>query len=340
MIIYLGIYLGIFILSSIGVWLFIIWSRKKNLLDMPNERSSHVRPTPRGGGIVFFILSLVSFLVYGFLSGNGIVWSYLAGSIIVAGISWLDDLLTVSPIWRFLCHGLAALLVIWDLGALTTFQIPFAGFTDLGLIGHLITFFWIIWLINAYNFMDGIDGIAGIQAVTTGIGWSILGFYSGIEILGFYGGVLTASVLGFLIYNWSPAKVFMGDVGSAFLGFSFAVLPLLGHGKGSFEGDWLWIGIIFVWFFVFDSVLTLLKRLVKGEKIWQAHRQHIYQTLVISGFSHAFVTLFYGILSAFLVICLLIFVQKPHFYIGWVFCLACLESIFLLVFLRTKKHLE
>ena len=155
--------------------------------------------------------------------------------------------------------------------------------------------------------MDGIDGIAGMQAVTAGIGWLIIGQMLGFETVAFYGGVIAFSSFGFLIHNWHPAKIFMGDVGSAFLGYTFAVLPLLTKNETADNFSLLPIiavGLVFL--FVLDTTLTFFRRILKREKIWQAHRSHIYQQLVISGFSHRSVTLFYGFIS-FVIVGALIF---------------------------------
>ena len=174
-----------------------------------------------------------------------------------------------------------------------------------GLFGAVLTFLWIVWLTNAYNFMDGIDGIAGTQALTAGIGWFVIGGISDFPLTGFYGGIIAFSTLGFLVLNWQPAKIFMGDVGSAFLGFTFAVMPLLARRefnlttKNSSDCSNLWVlGIVLVWLFVFDTVFTFIRRAVKKEKVWEAHRSHLYQRLVIKGFSHQTVTIIYGLISA------------------------------------------
>jgi UDP-N-acetylmuramyl pentapeptide phosphotransferase/UDP-N-acetylglucosamine-1-phosphate transferase len=155
---------------------------------------------------------------------------------------------------------------------------------------------------NAYNFMDGIDGIAGMQAVTAGIGWLAIGNLLGMSSTGFYGGVIAFSSLGFLIHNWQPAKIFMGDVGSAFLGYSFAVLPFLSIQEWNENViNKLYLPIItvlLVWLFVFDTIFTFMRRIFNGEKVWEAHRGHIYQRLVIEGFSHRSTTILYGLFSA------------------------------------------
>lgn len=295
----------IFTVSWLGVALFRRWSRRRDLFDVPNERSSHTAPTPRGGGIIIAAVSLIAYTAEGVGRSGRISWSYLAGAILIAGISWLDDLYSISFLWRFLVHSAAAVLVIAALGHFDEIAFSTLGGVRLGaFFGAVLTFLWIVWLTNAYNFMDGIDGIAGLQAVIAGLGWLAIGKLSGGGgDSAFYGGALAFASLGFLIQNWQPAKIFMGDVGSAFLGFSFAVLPLLAHrewdaaAKSEYRTYLPLIGVGLVWLFVFDTVITFFRRALNGEKVWQAHRGHFYQRLVIRGFSHQAVALFYGLIS-------------------------------------------
>lgn len=287
---------AIFLLSYIGVFLLTRWILSKEILDVPNERSSHTTPTPRGGGLVIVLISLGFYAISSLYLPVKFYWGYFIGAFLIALISWLDDIFSVSFGWRFLIHTVAAIIFIAQAGFWQIVHIPFLGDVDFGYFGAFFTFCWIIWLTNAFNFMDGIDGIAALQAVTAGIGWFLIGKLLGLNNIAFLGGVLAFSSLGFLIHNWQPAKIFMGDVGSAFLGYSFAVLPLLDD--NSTNGKYLpFIACVLVFCFFFDSILTFLKRLLKKEKVWEAHREHIYQKLVIRGFSHQFVTIIYGVIS-------------------------------------------
>jgi UDP-N-acetylmuramyl pentapeptide phosphotransferase/UDP-N-acetylglucosamine-1-phosphate transferase len=148
--------------------------------------------------------------------------------------------------------------------------------------------------------MDGIDGIAGGQAFVAGLGWAVAGFLSGNTFIMFFGLLIAASSLGFLFHNWSPAKIFMGDVGSAFLGYTFAVLPLIFASDTRFRPSGLapfFAGILLLWPFIFDSIFTLLRRLRLGENVFQAHRSHLYQRLVVLGYSHKSVSLLYSALA-------------------------------------------
>ena len=286
--------------SYVGVALFRVLSSKRGMLDIPNDRSLHEMPVPRGGGLVIVLISLFFYCFISIYVTNSVSWGYVIGSILVAAISWMDDLYSISSIIRFPVHTAAALLVIWDLGYWNSVYMPVAGFTlQMETVGAALSFFWIVWMINAYNFMDGIDGIAGLQAVIAGTGWLVFAYIFGYESIYLFSGVVLFASLGFLIHNWHPAKVFMGDVGSAFLGFTFAVMPFLAVKER--PGNAAVIPIIavsFVWFFIFDTISTFLFRLINGDKVWTAHRRHLYQRLVLSGESHGTVALLYGLLAA------------------------------------------
>ncbi len=324
----------VFVLTYFGVWIFRRWSSNRAILDIPNERSSHTEPTPRGGGVIIVIVCLTAFLFLSIISGQPIIWSYLIGALIVSTVSLIDDLKTISPFWRFLCHSLAAGMVIWQVQGFERFLIPFYGIVKTGFVGNIIAFLWVVFLINAYNFMDGIDGIAASQAVTSGIGWLLIGILYKFDQGGLYGGVVAFSAAGFLIHNWQPAKIFMGDVGSAFLGFTFAVFPLLIRERidnAVLDGYLPWIAGLLVWFFVFDAVLTLIKRILRGEKVWQAHREHIYQRIVIAGISHSSVTIIYTICSIIVVAFIIIALRNLKYFELIIFSCVFFASMFLLI---------
>lgn len=328
--------------AYLGVRIFRVWSLKNNVLDFPNERSSHTTPTPRGGGLVIVLGCLSAYVVSGKITGQNFSGSYLLGASIIALVSWLDDLFTISFVWRFLIQALAAIWVIAALGHFTEIYIPFGGNFDLGIFGPVLTFVWIVWLTNAFNFMDGIDGLAGVQAVAAGIGWLIVGKVLGFAGASVLGGILAFSSLGFLLQNWYPAKVFMGDVGSAFLGFSFAALPLIARREQAETNSYLpllpLISISLVWLFLFDTVLTFFQRLLDGEKVWQAHRRHIYQKLIIAGWTHRFVSALYGSASGLTIIFLIYALrQKGNSIIGLMFFIV-LQTLFIQCVLYFSKR--
>ncbi|HEX8737901.1 MAG TPA: glycosyltransferase family 4 protein [Pyrinomonadaceae bacterium] len=303
-----------FVLTYFGVGVFRRWSVRREILDVPNERSSHTVPTPRGGGLVIVLVCLLFYTIYAGFTVRRFSFAYLGGAVLIAVISWFDDLKSVPAALRFLFHAIGAALAIFALGGWQKIYLPLAGEIDLGLIGIILTFFWIIWLTNAYNFMDGIDGIAGTQGLTAGTGWLLVGLFFNLEITGFLGGVLALSNLGFLMHNWQPAKIFMGDVGSAFLGYTFAVLPLIAANElqGSSQPKFTATAVFLVWLFVFDTLYTFFRRLLRGEKFWRAHRSHLYQRLVISGYSHRFVTILYGVLSSVILAAVLYWLRAAN----------------------------
>lgn len=327
------LYVFIFFLSFWGVGKFQKWSLEKRIFDIPNERSSHSTPKPRGGGLIFVVISLLAYLIYGCWQWQNFKWSYFIAAIGISIVSWLDDLYSISKTWRFLVHISAAGLIIADVGHFQTAYLPYVGEFNLKFAGVIITFFWIIWLTNAYNFMDGIDGIAGLQAVTSGIGWMLVGKVLGIDEIALYGGIIAFSCLGFLIHNWDPAKIFMGDVGSAFLGFTFSVLPLLASREQPVYSHILpIIAILLLWLFIFDSIFTIIKRLIKKDKIWEPHREHIYQRLVIKGYSHKLVTVLYGINSLVILGYVLIWLYLGNSFLWLVLLPVGMQSFGILIF--------
>lgn len=274
------------------------WAKHLMVMDIPNERSSHAIPTLRGGGLAIVLITLVVVLLDSLLSGvwrEGVV--YLMGGAILAVLGWRDDKKSLPARVRFLVHGLVAVITIIGLGYFDTLPFPFIGHLSLGVFGILLTLMWIIGMTNAFNFMDGIDGIAGGVAFAGGIGWVVL-TVSGLGEVGsltFWIAMAVAGAsLGFIMHNWQPARIFMGDVSSGFLGYTFAVLPLLLKGEPSQP---LMSGILLMWVFIMDAGVTFIRRAFKREKLFSAHRSHLYQRMVSAGYSHAAVSITYILLS-------------------------------------------
>ncbi len=286
-------------MTYFGVARFRSWTLKRGVLDHPNERSSHDTPTPRGGGLVLAIVVMAAYIIGSYLLGYDISVGFAVGALLIVLISWLDDVYTISFAWRLLVHSAAAVLVIYSCDYVTSIPTPFSSQPiEFGWFGAVITFGWIVWLVNAYNFMDGIDGIAGIKATAAAIGWILLNAASDVPSVYILSGTVLFASLAFLLHNWPPARIFMGDAGSAFLGFVFASLPLIaGRNDANRSGILLLAAISFVWLFVFDSAFTLIRRAMLRHKVWHAHREHLYQRLVRSGMSHRSTTLLYGVIS-------------------------------------------
>ena len=286
-------------LSYFGVLEYSKWAIKKRILDIPNERSSHTKPIPRGGGIVIAVLTLGGlFLLQVFGSGSlwKVVLGFMLGACMISGISWVDDLHSLPVGIRFTVHSLAAVIGIASCGYWHTVSFPLIGQIHLGLVGLPLTFFWIVGLTNAFNFMDGIDGIAAAQATVAGVWWSVFGWLYLQPLFLVLGLCLACSSLGFLVHNWPPARIFMGDVGSAFLGYTFAMLPIMAKDSLSPAGGWdgsFLAGILITWPFLLDTTFTFFRRLYNGEEVLRSHRTHIYQRLTIAGYSSGCISLIY-----------------------------------------------
>lgn len=259
---------------------------ERRLMDLPNARSSHRQPTPRGGGLA---IVLVFSLALAGLAGLGRVpWPLfmaLAGFVPLAAIGFVDDHGHVPARWRFLVQLAAAVWALAWLGDLSRLTIG-GHLLNLGGIGHLLAALWIVWMINLFNFMDGIDGIAGLEAMSVAASAALLAgtdaAVAGPSL------ALAAATGGFLIWNWPPAKIFMGDVGSGALGFVLAVLALWSAGQGTLSlGVWWILAAVFL----VDATLTLLIRLGRGERWYEAHRSHAYQHVARRRGAHRPVTL-------------------------------------------------
>ncbi len=271
---------------SAGVtWLLLSSSIKRYLMDHPNERSLHDFPKPRIGGIGICAGVLLAFVAMT-MSRIGLpeAFAYVAGgAVIVLVISFADDLRPLSVALRIPFHFLAAgALVVAGL----SLQKIFVGGVAVGLpstVGVIVSVLYVVWMVNLYNFMDGMDGFAGGMAV---IGFGVLALLAadaGSVIIAATSGSIAGAALGFLLFNFPPARVFMGDVGSSTLGFLAAGLSLW--------ADWgdvvpLWISVLIFSPFIADATVTLFRRALNKERVWRAHRNHYYQKLVRLGWGH------------------------------------------------------
>ncbi len=271
---------------------------KTNRLDVPNERSSHTSPTPRGAGlavVVAFLLGLVALLIDNSISAEVFLAIAIPG-LVVALIGWLDDRghLT-SAKWRLVGHFACASLAVWLTGGLP--ELPLANSTiDFGLAGDIGAVVYLVWMLNLFNFMDGIDLITGVQTVTTSAGVVMLLLISTESDLWKIFALLAASILGFLFFNLPPAKIFLGDVGSGFIGFISAVISLV---VAQNEPLVAWAMVILLGVFVTDATVTLLRRLLSREHVYIAHRTHAYQHLSKKLNSHLPVSLGVGAINLF-----------------------------------------
>ena len=256
-------------------WALRRYALSRSLIDIPNARSSHSVPTPRGGGVAIvlaFTLALGMLVFAGLMSSSAFLSIAGAGALI-AVIGFMDDHGHIAARWRLLGHFVASIWLLFWLGGLPAVEI-FGGAFDLGWFGHLLAAFYLVWLLNLYNFMDGIDGIASVEAICVCLGACLLYWVSGATDLVWAPFLLAVSVAGFLFWNFPPARIFMGDAGSGFLGIVLGGLSLQGAWVSA---DFLWGWLILLGVFVVDATFTLFRRLLRGDKIYEAHRSHAYQ---------------------------------------------------------------
>jgi len=309
--IFIPLLIAAFLVSFIGTRIYFSKPKDKLILDIPNERSSHSIPTPRGGGVVFSSIFLASILVfYIAVSENGELWRALLGSGgIVAFTGWIDDRNHLSPKARLLAQSVAVAWSLFCLGGMPELILTKTITLKLGILGTILAFIGGVWLINLYNFMDGIDGIAGGQGVFTSLAGAWFFLQTGQAIIATSLALLAVALAGFLWWNWPPAKVFMGDVGSGFLGIVFFVYALEGEHTGSAPAL-VWAVLLAP--FVIDATLTLFRRMKRKEKLFQAHKSHVYQLAVQEGYSHQVVTLSFLALDAVLFVFLVVTAREMN----------------------------
>jgi len=263
-----------FLLSLIGTRL-LIPALHRRVLDQPNERSSHRVPTPRGGGIA--VVGAVLLVWLGLTAAGRLPAGLLpvaAAALGIAAVSWFDDLRGLSPVARLVAQLVAVAIGMDALPSRAVFQ----GWLPPVLDDAAVALVW-LWFVNLFNFMDGIDGIAGSEAAAVGIGLVLV---APAPETAWLAAAVAGAAAGFLVWNWAPARIFLGDVGSVPLGFLLGFLLL----DAAAQGAWL-PALILPAYFLADATLTLLRRLARGERVWQAHRQHFYQRAVQGGLGHA-----------------------------------------------------
>jgi UDP-N-acetylmuramyl pentapeptide phosphotransferase/UDP-N-acetylglucosamine-1-phosphate transferase len=277
-----------------------------SVLDMPNERSSHDAPTPQSGGLAVVPVILAAWLITPFWTETALdqtmIWP-IAGAAVLAILSWIDDMRGLAPALRLVVHlAVAALVVVFALPSGLVFQGLLPEWLD-----RLAALILWVYFTNAFNFMDGIDGISGIEALGIGLGIAFVSVISGSG-----GGIavqaaaIAGAGAGFLWWNWHPARIFLGDVGSVPLGFVAGWLLLI----LAINGEWA-AAIILPMYYLADSGITLARRTLRREKIWQAHREHFYQLAIIQGRSHAEVSRIIGFCNLGLIAFALVSLISP-----------------------------
>jgi Fuc2NAc and GlcNAc transferase len=284
----------VFILAFSLTWFLHSYATKKQLLDLPNHRSSHSIPTPRGGGLAFVIIYLLMVLFLKIINNSISMHSALILTIpglLIALIGWLDDRNILAVYWRLLGHFCASILVVYLFGAMLP-KVMFLGHSLPLVLVNILVILYLVWLLNLYNFMDGINGLAAVEAISVCVGMSFIYAWHNEGYLAHLPMILSFAVGGFLVWNFPTARIFMGDSGSSFLGFSLGVLSLL---SAEHHIQYFCSWLILLGVFIVDATFTLLYRLIKGYKVYEAHRSHAYQHAAIYFDSHSVVTL--GILA-------------------------------------------
>lgn len=283
------------------------------LLDIPNERSSHTAPTPRGGGlaIAFTVIGGVIIAAFRHWISWDLAFALSGGGAMIAAVGWIDDHRSLSALTRFAVQFLSAAWALFWLGGLPALSLGNAQ-VHLGLFGTVLGVIGIVWAINLYNFVDGIDGLAAGEAVSTGVIGGLILLAMGHYGLAMVALLIAAANAGFLPLNWAPAKLFMGDVGSGMLGYVFAVLAIASENAGAVP---LLIWVLLLGAFVFDATVTLCRRIAHGERWYHAHHSHAYQRMVQAGRSHAAVSSMILIINLVLAVLAIVAWLRPTFFL-------------------------
>jgi len=275
----------------------ITWGMLKfvRILDHSNHRSSHRGAIPKSGGISIVITFLIGMAFIVIFSDYELIQQrymdgFIFSAILIAVISFIDDVWEKSALFKLITHIFAVTVVLSTGIVIDTLSMPWVDEMPLSWVGYVISFIWILGLTNAYNFMDGIDGLVASTALVAGLFYMAISYYEGSSFVYITGYTIIAGSAGFLVYNAPPAKIFMGDVGSAFLGFVFATLAIIGARYDESHTSFLVMPLL-LFHFIFDTLFTFIRRLVNGENPLKAHRTHLYQIRIRSGHTHLEVTL-------------------------------------------------
>lgn len=268
------------VVLGFGTWALTAFLRRyalsRGLMDLPNARSSHTQPTPRGGGVaivVAFLLGLCFARALELGVSAELFYALGGAGLSIALLGFLDDHGHIAARWRLLGHFAAAAWVLFWLNGLPPIEVLGVR-VALGWLGYVLAALYLVWLLNLYNFMDGIDGIASVEAISVCLGASLVYALLGVWVTAVLPLLLAACVAGFLFWNFPPARIFMGDAGSGFLGIVLGGLSLQ---AAWLEPRLLWVWLILLGVFIVDATYTLVRRLLRGEKVYEAHRSHAYQ---------------------------------------------------------------
>lgn len=291
---------GFNFLFGIGIFLFSVTITRLmiriNIVDKPNERSSHIMPTPRSGGVAIVLSFTLGAFIVLFLEPRFDLplhqfFGVIVSAFFMAFVAFIDDIKGLRQVVKFLAQLTSVVVILVSGLYFKQLSFPFANPIILSpWVGMAITLGWFLFFMNAFNFMDGLNGLAGGSALIASVFMCILGYLSGFYVVYILSFILSFAILGFLIFNFPKGKIFLGDTGSQYVAFILAVIGVIASESSvDFVSE---MSVPFLFFiFVFDVILTIVKRLLRHENIFQAHKSHLYQMLNQSGYSHVFVTL-------------------------------------------------
>lgn len=305
-----GLCILFFILSLLFTGYMRHYALEKNIIDNPNERSSHSIPTPRGGGVavVASYLLALAVLMYNQQLVIPVGLTLMAAGFVIALLGFLDDRGHINSMLRLAIHFLVAIGVVISLGGFGEVNV-FNGF-QLGFVANIIAVLFLVWLLNLYNFMDGINGIASIEAITVTVSMAMLYLLLNVGLNHQILLLLAACVLGFLLWNFPKAKIFMGDACSGFLGLILGIFALIAL-KVDIALFCAWLICLGV--FIVDATFTLIRRVITGHKMYDAHRSHTYQILSRHFNSHTPVTLAVAAINIFWLLPIAYFVATQNY---------------------------
>jgi UDP-N-acetylmuramyl pentapeptide phosphotransferase/UDP-N-acetylglucosamine-1-phosphate transferase len=294
-----GFALIVFVVTAVIVDVIIILSTRFRLVDLPNLRSAHSLPTARGAGAAIVLTTLIASCVAAYRwpeLANRILFGVMVPSLVIAVVGFMDDIRPLGAVLRLAIQVSVAAAMTAILGPLPGIELPGMPVMEFGIIAWPLTIIWIVGLINAFNFMDGADGMAGLGAVVVGLSMAAVAYNVGALAPMMVAVFAAAATGGFLVFNWQPARVFMGDVGSGFLGALFAAVPVLVR-DSLIEAAFVPM-VLALWPYVYDPFVSVFRRLWNRKNPLEPHREFFFHRLVRSGVSHAWVSLLYGALSA------------------------------------------
>jgi UDP-GlcNAc:undecaprenyl-phosphate GlcNAc-1-phosphate transferase len=285
-----------FVLLTVFAYVIVLFFLKTAIaIDEPNERSSHSQTTPRSGGVAIVATFFVGILIIYFFGdkthiGQKYMASFIVSALSIVLISFLDDLKRESVLLRLSVMLLAIFNLMWGGIVLDHLSIPGFNHVQLGLFAYPLTLFWILGLTNAVNFMDGLDGLVGGIAAIVALFFMIISYSQGSTFVYITSYTILAGAIGFLLLNFPPAKIFMGDVGSIFLGFVFATFAIIAALYDNSHTSFLVMPLL-LFNVIFDTFFTFIRRLVRRENVFQPHKSHLYQLFQRSGYTHLEVSL-------------------------------------------------